>query len=216
MNDPLVIAIDGPSGSGKSSTARGVAERLGIAYLDTGSMYRAFTLYCLDNDIDPTDSTQVAAGLADFQLKIDPSPTHFAVHIGGIDVTDQLHSTRISGQVHRFARVQSIRDFLITIMRRIINEESRIVVEGRDITTVVAPEAQVRVLLVADAQARIRRRSLQLNGAADLETVTQQVIGRAASDLQVNDFERPAPGVHLIDNYPLTLSQAIDAVIALL
>ena len=138
------------------------------------------------------------------------------MRIGSVDVTDQLHSTRISGQVHRFARVQSIRDFLITIMRRIINEESRIVVEGRDITTVVAPDAKVRVLLVADPQARIRRRSLQLNGAADLETVTQQVIGRDASELKVNDFERPAPGVHLIDNSKLSLNQAIDAVIALL
>lgn len=215
MAEPLVIAIDGPSGSGKSSTARGVAERLGIAYLDTGSMYRAFTLFCLDHDIDPDDAVQVAAGLAAFQLDIDPSPNHFTVHIGGADVTDELHGTRISGQVHRFARIQAIRDYLTAIMRRIIAQQERIVVEGRDITTVVAPYAQVRVLLVADPKARIERRSRQLNGTADLDTVTKQVIGRDASDLKVNDFERPAPGVTLIDNSSMSLPEAIDAVIAL-
>lgn len=215
MKPGLVIAIDGPSGSGKSSTSRGVAQQLGLAYLDTGSMYRAFTHFGLACGVDPDDAGQVAAAIGGMDLRIEPSPDHFRVLVAGVDLTGELHTTRISGEVSRFARVPSIRDFLTARMQEIIAAKRRIVVEGRDITTVVAPDADVRVLLVADAEKRVARRAAQLGGNQDSELVTRQVIGRDLADSQVNDFQRPSQGVVVVDSSVLGLDEVIAAVIEL-
>lgn len=214
MNE-LVIAIDGPSGSGKSSTSKGVAERLDLDYLDTGSMYRAFTVFGVDQRIDPDDSAQVSRAIEAIDLDIKTDPRDFRIVLNGEDVTERLHTPAISGEVSSFARVQPIRDFLTAKMRQIIENSGRIVVEGRDITTVVAPDAQIRILLIADPNERIARRAAQVADQADLETVTQQVLGRDAADSKVNEFIRPADGVTLLDNSDLTLDEAVVEVIVM-
>ena len=144
MNN-LVIAMDGPSGSGKSSTSKGVAEKLGLDYLDTGSMYRAFTLYGLENNVEADDEKQVQEAIEKIVLELITDPKDFRVRLNGKDVTAKLHSPDISGSVSKYARIQPIRDFLTAQMRETIKNSGRIVVEGRDITTVVAPDAQLRV-----------------------------------------------------------------------
>ena len=211
----LVIAMDGPSGSGKSSTSKGVAEKLGLDYLDTGSMYRAFTLYGLENNVEADDEKQVQEAIEKIVLELITDPKDFRVRLNGKDVTAKLHSPDISGSVSKYARIQPIRDFLTAQMQETIKNSGRIVVEGRDITTVVAPDAQLRVLLVADPQKRVARRAAQVAEAADLETVTEQVIGRDEADSKVNEFIKPAPGVELLDNSDLSLQEVIEKVISL-
>lgn len=212
--DRLVIAIDGPSGAGKSSTSRGVADQLDLHYLDTGSMYRAFTLGALQRDVAADDAAAISELIEHFDLDVYTDPVDFAVFLDGQDVTAKLHSTHISGQVSAYAKLPPVRELLTDQMRQIIDSRGRIVVEGRDITTVVAPDAQVRVLLVADAQRRIERRAAEL-GDASADVVSQQVVGRDAADSEFSEFLTPADGVVVIDSTELSLDEVIAAVIDL-
>lgn len=211
----LVIAVDGPSGSGKSSTSRAVAIRLRCAYLDTGSIYRALAVWCASHRIGPDDEAAVVRAAQKLPVRIDTDPSDFRVELDDTDVTNSLHRPEVSAIVSGYAAIRPARDVLTERMRRIIIERGRIVVEGRDITTVVAPDADVRVLLQADPQRRIARRVRQLEGAANQETVTEQVIGRDAADSTSSDFQTPAQGVHLIDSTELDLDQVVERVIAL-
>lgn len=215
LQPALVIAVDGPSGSGKSSTSRAVAAQLGADYLDTGAMYRALAIWCDQQGIAAEQADQVRQEAAEFPLVVDTNPDDFRVELAGTDITSELHSPRVSGMVSGYAAIRPARNELTAQMRQIIADRGRIVVEGRDITTVVAPDADVRVLLQADPQRRIARRVQQLNGAADQQTVTQQVIGRDALDSTSSQFETPAPGVTLIDSTDLDLETVIERVIAL-
>lgn len=211
----LVIAVDGPSGSGKSSTSRAVATRLQAAYLDTGSMYRALAVWCTEQGVGAGLADEVTAGARQLPIEIDTDPAGFRVRLDGTDVTRMLHTPEVSGMVSGYAAVRPARDALTDQMRAIIAQRGRIVVEGRDITTVVAPDAEVRVLLRADPAQRIRRRELQLNGAADHDTVTRQVVDRDAADSTSSEFEKPAEGVTLIDSTHLTLDEVVERVIGL-
>ncbi len=211
----LVIAIDGPSGSGTSSTARALASALCMDYLDTGSLYRALVVGWTRRGVQAADAVGVAVSAATLPLGINTDPADFGVRLAGSDVTAQLHTPQVSGIVSGYARIAEARGWLIARMRQIIAERGRIVVEGRDITTVVAPDAQVRVLLKADATARIARRTAQLNGAADRVTVTDQVIGRDRVDALTSDFEHPAHGVVVIDSTDLSLAQVVERIAGL-
>ncbi|WP_460768622.1 (d)CMP kinase [Mariniluteicoccus flavus] len=208
---PMVIAIDGPSGSGKSSTARGVAQRLGLAYLDTGAMYRAATWLVLRDDT--TDPTEIARQVALADIAIATDPAAFAISVDGTDVTDAIREPRISEHVSRVAGVQAVRDDLIARQRAAITTAGdRIVVEGRDITTVVAPDAQVRVLLVADPEARVARRQAELGDRASADQVTDQVVRRDRDDSAVTRFTEAAPGVTVVDSTHLDLDAVVDTI----
>ena len=209
----LVIAIDGPSGSGKSSTARGVATRLGLACLDTGSMYRAIALGCRAGGLmdDPEGITGFAQRA---QLTLGTDPAGQSIALNGVDVTEAVHSPEVSAQVSKVATIKAVREVLTAQMRVIASNRRRIVVEGRDITTVVCPDAHVRVLLVADQAARLARRDAQVGGL-DSQDLRDQVVNRDEADATVSVFLTPAPGVTLIDSTYMTLEQVIDAVIAL-
>lgn len=211
----FVIAIDGPSGSGKSSTARGVAQRLRLHYLDTGSMYRALAVWCQTQQISADDPELVTEAAAAMPLEVHTDPTDFRVLLDGDDVTVILHTPEVSGIVSGYAKIRAARNELSAQMRSIIAERRRIVVEGRDITTVVAPHAQLRVLLQADPAQRIARREQQLAGAADHETVTAQVVGRDKIDAISSDFDTPAEGVVLIDSTELNLDQVVERIVSL-
>ena len=210
----LVIAIDGPSGSGKSTTARALAARLGCAYLDTGAMYRAVADEALRRGVitDP-DAVLAVAGDTPPVMGLDPAaPT---VAIAGRDVTAAIREPALSAQVSKVATIQAVRDVLSDQMRRVVAAARRIVVEGRDITTKVCPDADVRVLLVADPAERIRRREAELAGAVDRAQVTDQVVRRDRDDATMSQFETPAPGVTLIDSTYLSLDEVVDRILAL-
>lgn len=213
--DSLVIAIDGPSGSGKSSTSRAVASRLGLAYLDTGSMYRAIALGCLRAGLlESPDRDRITDFARSAGLAVTTDPASFSIALDGVDVTDEIHSPQVSAQVSTVAVIPEVRAILIAQMRSIVDGAGRIVVEGRDITTVVCPDAQVRVLLVADAKARLARRDAQVGGLSSAE-LADQVVRRDRDDATVSQFLVPAPGVTLIDSTDMTLDEVVEAVIAL-
>lgn len=213
---PLVVAIDGPSGSGKSSTARGVARRLGLAFLDTGAMYRAATWLATERGLDLTDSAAVARLVRRARMNLVLEPDAFTIAIEGIDVTTAIRAPEVSAVVSSVATNLDVRADLVARQRELIAATpGGIVAEGRDITTVVAPDADVRVLLVADPQARIARRHAELADRADVAAVTDQVIRRDRDDSTVAQFTSAAPGVSVIDSTDLTLDEVVDAICAL-
>lgn len=216
MSTSMTIAIDGPSGSGKSSTARGVAKKLSLAYLDTGAMYRAVAAEFLRANLTADDVDGIVRLAQGADLRIATSPDAPSVRINGRDVTQEIREPRIAACVSIVATQPEVRAHLTKLMRQAIAAHHRqIVVEGRDITTVVAPDADVRVLLVADPQARVARRAAELEGKADSAAVTDQVIRRDRDDSTVSNFTDAAEGVVVIDSTFLTLEQVIERVVVL-
>jgi cytidylate kinase len=213
---PLVIAIDGPSGSGKSSTARGVADRLGLAFLDTGAMYRAVTWLALEEGVDLDDREAVAELLTRVSIEIDMDPRDPVIAINGVDVSDAIRAPEVSTAVSAIATNLDVRADLIARQKMLIaNAVDGIVAEGRDITTVVAPDADVRVLLVADPLARVARRHAELaEHEVDVDDVHDQVIRRDRDDSLVAEFESAAPGVHVVDSTSLSLEEVIETICA--
>ncbi|MCH1883560.1 (d)CMP kinase [Agrococcus sp. ARC_14] len=210
-----VIAIDGPAGSGKSSVARAVARELGFQFLDTGAAYRALTWLILerggDTDVEATVIASLGA-LDSLGLTVDASGQR--VTIDGTDVTEAIRSERISGAVSGVARTIAAREAVNVRFREIIAEAAPgIVAEGRDITTVVAPDADVRVLLTADEAVRIRRRFGDVGG--DQHQVGASLAARDASDSQVVDFLNAADGVTVVDSTDLTFDETVDTIVRL-
>lgn len=212
-NDTLVIAIDGPSGSGKSSVSKAVARELGAAYLDTGAMYRAITYSVLADSTNLNDANAIAQAVRDAQLEISLDPDAELVKIGGVDVTTAIREPRISEQVSAVATNLDARAELVRRQQEIIKANARIVAEGRDITTVVAPDADARILLTASEEARLRRRGLQLGGSQNDAQLATQVLARDAKDSTVVNFTQAADGVMTVDSSDLDFEQTIAAVL---
>jgi CMP/dCMP kinase len=222
MTAPLTIAIDGPSGSGKSSVSKAVARRLGVGYLDTGAMYRALTWWCLEQGVDLTDTDAVAAAARELPLEIGTDPDAPTVSVAGTDVSEAIRTTRVSTAVSAVATNLDVRGVLQQLQRdlmaRIGEQSGGVVAEGRDITTVVAPDARVRVLLTASEQARLRRRSAELHGTVDeaaVEATRDQVVRRDRDDSTVSQFTVAADGVVTVDSSALTLEQVVQVVLGL-
>jgi len=219
---PLVIAIDGPSGSGKSSVSRAVAQRLGLALLDTGAMYRALTWWCAQRGIDLDDRPAVARAARDLVLDMDMDPLAPSVRVGGVVVDDAIRTTEISATVSKVATNPQVRDELRDRQRALIAEAVKafggVVAEGRDITTVVAPTADVRILMVAHQDARLARRAKELHGGADLEAISathDQIVRRDRDDSTVSQFMEAAPGVTALDTTDLDFEESVQAVLEL-
>ncbi|WP_052274455.1 (d)CMP kinase [Arthrobacter sp. L77] len=216
LGKSLVVAIDGPSGSGKSSVSREVARRLRAAYLDTGAMYRAVTLHCVAQGIDLEDSAAVEAAAREVELFISTSPDHESVTIGGDDVTAAIREPAVSSAVSAVATTMGARAELIRRQRALIaGAGHRIVAEGRDITTVVAPDAEVRILLTASEEARLRRRGDQLGGTQTDAQLKRQVTERDARDSTVVEFHQAADGVVALDSSDLDFEQTVTAVLGI-
>lgn len=209
----LVIAIDGPSGSGKSSVSKAVARRLGAAYLDTGAMYRAVTYSVLAAGTDLADAAAIAAAVREADLVISTDPDAERVLIGGVDVTREIREPRISENVSVVATNLDARAELVRRQREIIAAHRRIIAEGRDITTVVAPDAQARILLTASEEARLRRRGLELGGTQSAEALATQVLARDAKDSTVVNFTQAADGVLTVDSSHLDFEATVEAVL---
>jgi CMP/dCMP kinase len=161
-----VIAVDGPAGSGKSSAARGVARELGLRYLDTGAMYRALTWWLISERLDVADPAVVAAHARRPVIEVGTDPRHQTVTVDGLDVSGQIRSREVSNAVSAVASVPEVRAHLVALQQDILARECAagggIVAEGRDIGTVVAPQAAVKVFHTASEEARAVRRSADL------------------------------------------------------
>lgn len=215
MTKKIVIAIDGPSGSGKSSVAKAVARHYGLDYLDTGAMYRALTWHCLNTQVDTSDAEALIEAARTFPYVQGTSPDQELIEVGGVDVREAIREPRISEAVSAVASNLTVRQILIDLQRDFISRAPRgMVAEGRDITTVVAPDADARILLTASEEVRLARRGLQLGGTQNSEQLANQVSERDKKDSQVTRFTEAAEGVTLIDSSDLTYQETIDALIA--
>ncbi|WP_157543591.1 (d)CMP kinase [Microbacterium sp. CCH5-D1] len=211
------IAIDGPAGSGKSSVSKAVARKLGFGYLDTGSAYRALAWHVLDRGADTDDSEAVLAAATDFPVRLGLDPDDRTVLVGDVEVTEAIRDPRVSGAVSGVARVPEVRARVNELFRRLVAESSypAVVVEGRDITTVVAPDAPVRILLTAAPEVRAARRAGELAGE-NAAAVAAALHKRDASDSAVVDFLNAAEGVEVVDSTELDFPQTIDAVLTVI
>ena len=216
----LVVAIDGPSGSGKSSVSRAVARALGVGFLDTGAMYRAVAWWCLEHGIDLGDQGSVAAAAESMRLGLTTDPDAPSVMLGGRDVSAAIRESRISERVSQVATNLGVRSILVRRQRELIAETvartGGCVAEGRDITTIVAPTAEVRVLLTATVEARLARRATELHGGADpaaVEATRDQIVRRDRDDGRVSDFLTAADGVVTIDTSDLDFDASVAAVL---
>ncbi|WP_243226114.1 (d)CMP kinase [Microbacterium sp. CIAB417] len=211
------IAIDGPAGSGKSSVSKAVARSRGYGYLDTGAAYRALAWHVLDRGADTADAEAVRAAASDFDLRIGLDPDDRSVRVGDVDVTAAIREPRVSGAVSGVARVPEVRTGVNELFRSLVAEAAfdAVVVEGRDITTVVAPDAPVRILLTAAPEVRAARRAGELAGE-NAAAVAEALHRRDAADSTVVDFLNAADGVEVVDSTALDFSQTIDAVLAVI
>jgi len=213
-----VIAIDGPAGSGKSTAARRVAIALGLRYLDTGAMYRALTWWLLEQGIDLADTAAVVARIAEPRIEIGTDPRQPRIAVNGADVAGPIRDRRVSNSVSAVAAVPQVRALLIARQREIIAATTAtgtgIVAEGRDIGTVVAPDAAVKVYLTASEQVRARRRSAELEAdpAATMAAVRHEQARRDRRDAPQSAMAADAVD---IDTSALTLDEVVDQVVAL-
>jgi cytidylate kinase len=196
-----VIALDGPSGTGKSTVARRLAGLLGAAYLDTGAMYRAVTLAALRAKVDPGDDAAVSLITEGLELRVGTDPAHPTVHLDGEDVAKEIRGKPVTLAVSAVSAIPRVRSLLVAeqqaIILRELDRRGGIVVEGRDIGTVVAPDADLKVFLTASSEARAHRRARQDAAAGRLSTVDETRAdvdrrdrldsSRAASPLQAAD-----------------------------
>lgn len=199
----MIVAIDGPAGSGKSTVARELADRLGFRYLDTGAMYRALTWLALEAGIDLDDGPRLAELARDQPIRFEGD----RVEAGGIDVTEEIRSPRIDRRVSTVARHPEVREIMRERQRELA-EVGDAVIEGRDIGTVVCPEAEVKVYLVADQRERARRR------LSDRPEIGAEAL---ATDLRLRDERdaeqmQPAPDAETIDTTDLTVEDVLDRI----
>ena len=212
----LVVAIDGPSGSGKSSTSRGVAARLGLRYLDTGAMYRAMTWWMLRAGVDVNDADAVAARVDEPVIVSGTDPLAPTIVVDDVDVAEAIRTEDVTGSVSPVSAVPQVRARLLGLQRSIIAAGERgIVVEGRDIGSVVAPEAPVKVYLTADPAARAQRRAAE-EGGSDVTATQESLLARDRIDSgrTVAPLTMADGAVH-IDTTPYTLDEVIGLVVAL-
>jgi CMP/dCMP kinase len=209
-----VIAVDGPSGTGKSTVARGLARRLGFRYLDTGAMYRAVTWAVLRDGVDPADAEAVAAVAEKIELAVSTDPDHPRVTVDGRRVDREIRSRPVTVAVSPVSAVPRVRSVLVAVQRELIHG-ANIVVEGRDIGTVVAPTATLKVFLTASSDARASRRARQdrdddrRSVAADLDRRDTYDSSRAHSPL------RPAQDAVHLDTTHMTVEQVIQQLVDL-
>ncbi len=222
----LIIAIDGPAGAGKSSAAKGVSRLLDVDYIDTGAMYRALTWWMLEHDVDIDDPASIASHAEDPQVEITWDPEQSRVCVDGIDVTVAIREQQVSARVSQVSAVPAIRSRLVQMQRAMAYESARsgrgVVMEGRDIGTVVLPDASVKVFLTADVDVRAARRAAEdhvrnpdsstghLDSAlANLKDRDAIDSSRAASPLTM------APDATLIDATDMSLDEVVAAIAAL-
>lgn len=210
------MAIDGPSGAGKSTLARAAAERLGILYVDTGAIYRTIGLYVQRRGIDPKDTAAVLAALPDIRIGMDHDADGMQrMLLNGEDVTADIRLPEISMYASAVSAIQGVRDFLMEMQRSLARERS-VIMDGRDIGTVVLPDADVKIFLYADVEVRAKRRELELQQRGTPKPYEEVL--REMEERDYNDTHRAAAPLRAADDAIMvdTSSMDFDASLALL
>ena len=210
------VAIDGPSGAGKSTLARAAAERLGILYVDTGAIYRTIGLYVQRRGIDPKDTAAVLAALPDIRIGMDHDADGMQrMLLNGEDVTADIRLPEISMYASTVSAIQGVRDFLMEMQRSLARERS-VIMDGRDIGTVVLPDADVKIFLYADVEVRAKRRELELRQRGTPKPYEEVL--REMEERDYNDTHRAAAPLRAADDAIMvdTSSMDFDASLALL
>jgi cytidylate kinase len=216
----MIIAIDGPAGSGKSSTAKAVARRLGFRHLDSGAFYRAITLAALERGVDPKRWTALdASELNDLQVYAVPSDTGFEFYIGDRNVSERIRSPEVNANVSQMAAVPAVRGWLLGQLRE-AGKAGRLVADGRDIGTVVFPSADLKVFLVAQSETRARRRLLETGNAEPSKTDIQNEVDRLGARDQMDSQRATAPlkqadDAIVVDTTTLSFDEQVDWIVGL-
>lgn len=215
-----VLAIDGPAGSGKSSVSRNVASTLGWLMLDTGAMYRAITWAVLEAGADPQDSTRVGAIASESVIEIDTEPELSSVYVNGVNVTTDIRTAEVTSAVSAVSAVAQVRERLVELQRETVRKSQRgVVIEGRDIGTVVLPDAKLKIFLTADPRVRAARRSTEMGHSIspeELESMQRVIEERDYKDSS-REFSplRAASDSIVIDTSNLTQDQVVQEICAL-
>lgn len=204
MGQPrIIIAIDGHSSCGKSTLAKALARKLNYLYMDSGAMYRAVALYCIENNIDPQHSSAVVDGLADIKLEVSHENNQFSIKLNGEEVTQRIIAADVSDIVSHIAAIPEVRRKLVKIQQR-VGDDSGIVMDGRDIGTVVFPHAELKLFITADADIRATRRFHELSEkghSTSLASVKENLLNRDHIDSTRDDSPlTQADDALLIDN----------------
>lgn len=212
----FAIAIDGPAGAGKSSVAKAAAKELGFTYVDTGAIYRTIALYMLENHVDIQEPAAVISALPEVEVSLEYGPQGQRTLLGGRDVSEAIRSQEVSMATSKWvAHIPEVRAFLVGVQRGMA-EKNNVVMDGRDIGTVILPNAQLKVFLTASPEERARRRTLQLEQAgeeADFDRVLQEVIQRDRQDAAQLD-QLPKDGV-VLDTTGLDFAQVVEKLTAM-
>ena len=215
----ISIAIDGPSGAGKSTVARQVAKRLGYLYVDTGALYRAIGLHAVRTGVCLQDADAIAASLAGLTLSLKFVDGEQRVFVGEQDVTEYIRTPEVSMAASAVSAVPKVREFLFSLQQDLARRNN-VVMDGRDIGTVILPHAQVKIFLTASVETRARRRQLQLEQAGEpisYERLVQEIQQRDTNDTnRASAPLRQAEDAVLLDSSDLTFEQTVEAVLALI
>ncbi len=210
-----VIAIDGPAGSGKSSTARLLAGKLGFTYLDTGAMYRSVTLAAIEGGVNLNDESGVTRIARDIEIEIVPGESTDRIFIDGRDVTLEIREPRVDAGVSMVSSYKNVRKGMVELQRKIASQAD-IVAEGRDMGTIVFPDADLKIYLVADLETRAVRRCRQLNGVGIETSIEEQIASLASRDLFDSGRDhsplKKADDAIVVDTTDLSLSGQVEKV----
>jgi cytidylate kinase len=208
----LIVAIDGPAGAGKSTVAGRVAAQFGLLNLETGAMYRAFALKALENEIAPDGAAALERLAAETSIGLEPTPSGNRVLLDGNDVTARVRGAAVTQAASQVSVHPAIRRWMVELQRK-LGENGGVVMEGRDIGTVVFPDADIKIFLDASPEARGERRYEQSGKTAPAEAILREIRERDQRDRnRAQSPLRPAPDAVVIDSTDLTLEQVVDKV----
>ncbi|MCG7296778.1 (d)CMP kinase [Corynebacterium afermentans] len=214
-NGGLIVAVDGPSGTGKSTMCRALAKRLDAKYVDTGAMYRVATLAVLRAGVDPADTAKVVETTADLPLEVSDDPDSTEVLFAGEDVKAEIRGAEVTKYVSAVSAIPEVRVNLVELQRKLARESGRAIVEGRDIGTVVLPDAPAKVFMTASAEVRAKRRYDQDVAAgreADFDAVLADVQRRDEADSsRATSPLKPADDAVLVDTSEMTPDEVLAA-----
>jgi cytidylate kinase len=211
----LVIAVDGPSGSGKSSISREAARRLGFNFLDTGAMYRMITYYLSSNGIENESEIENALSTKEINFGVSINPDEVQFKLNGENVSKIIRTDLISKKVSYYASLRQVRNFLVSKQRKLINESSKsIVIEGRDIGSVVIPNADLKIYVTASEEIRALRRSKELNSSIEQVLIDQKIRDEKDSKREISPLIKPEDSIEL-DTSSLTFEESVNSFIGL-
>lgn len=220
MKEKIIVALDGHAGCGKSTTAKLVAQRLNYAYIDTGAMYRAVTLYLLDHDIPIEDLEQVEQALENISIRFAHNEESDSNHtwLNGEDIEDSIRTMRVTAKVSEVSAISAVRRFLVAQQQE-MGTEKGIVMDGRDIGTVVFPNAELKVYMTASMEARAKRRQVQLEEKGQqvpLQEIMDDLAHRDQADSSRADSPlKKADDAHIVDTSNMTIDGQVDEIVSL-